>query len=131
MKLNPDLQTARAALLETVIGPNPIWDFYSGPPPANITDPPSGTLLATLYLPADWLSDPVAGVANQVGSWQTDGSGAVGSGSPGYFRIYNSSKTVCWLQGTVGRDVTGSPSTNITSGSQAKVVGWVWRELDI
>ena len=58
-----------------------------------------GILVATMNLPADWMSSAASGVKSLLGSWQD--SSADASGTAGYFRIYASNGTTCGLQGTV------------------------------
>jgi hypothetical protein len=97
------VRNAQADALETTIGASPILRIFSGPKPANCAAANSGTVLATLTLPADWLSAASGGVKSMLGTWQD--TGADSSGTAGHFRIYNNAGTTCHQQGDI--TVTG------------------------
>lgn len=84
--------------IETTIGASPLLRILSGTPPADCATVQSGTLLATLTLPADWLNAAAAGVKTLLGSWTV---AAAAAGTAGYYRILNSAGTVAHEQGTV------------------------------
>ncbi len=84
--------------IESTIGTSPKLEFFTGSPPANCGTADSGTKLATLTLPSDWMNAASAGAKTLLGSWT--GSVSV-AGTAGYFRIKDSSDTTCGLQGTV------------------------------
>lgn len=64
--------------------------IYTGTQPANGNDAASGTLLATINLPADAMAAAVTGVAAKSGTW----SGvAIASGDAGWFRLANAAGT--------------------------------------
>jgi hypothetical protein len=100
--------------------------FCSGPEPLTTTAPETGIRLALLDLPEDWIGSPTDGVMLQVGVWEQ--LEALETGLPGYFRVYDTTLTVCHMQGTIGIDLTGSPSAAIVAGSPCGVVGWSWIE---
>ena len=84
--------------IETTIGTAPLLRFYSGSEPANCAASASGTLLAELTLPSDWMNDAASGAKTLKGSW----TGTVTTGgTAGYFRILDSSGTTCGIQGSV------------------------------
>lgn len=74
--------------------------IYSGAAPANITDAATGTLLAEITLPADAFAAAASGQKVKSGTWST--SGALATGSAGYFRIVNTGTSETVMQGTVG-----------------------------
>lgn len=84
--------------IETTIGASPLLRILSGAVPADCATVQSGTLLATLTLPADWLNAAAAGVKTLLGSWTV---AAAAAGTAGYYRILNSAGTVAHEQGTV------------------------------
>jgi hypothetical protein len=84
---------------ETAIGTSPILKVRTGAPPANCAAADTGTVLATLTLPSDWMSASSGGVKALAGLWQD--SSADASGTAGHFRIYDSGGTTCHIQGTV------------------------------
>lgn len=94
--------TYRNALLdqlETTIGVSPILKILTGSPPANCGTADSGTVLATLTLPSDWMAAASSGTKAKSGTWQD--TSADNAGTAGYFRIYDSGGTTCHMQGTV------------------------------
>ena len=115
--------TYRNALLdqfETVVGSGPILTLRTGAPPSDCATANSGTVLATLTLPSDWMAAASAGSKAKSGTW-SDAS-ADNSGTIGHFRIHDSGGTVCHMQGTAGLSgdlVTDSAST--TAGQTVTV----------
>lgn len=75
---------AQADAAETIIGASPTFEIRAGTPPASIGTADSGALLASLALPADWLSAASSGVKNLVGTWQAT---AAAAGKATYYRI--------------------------------------------
>lgn len=92
------VRNARLDAIETTIGTSARLRLYTGSPPADCATAASGSLLATLVLPSDWMSAASSGSKALLGSWTGTGSAA---GSAGYFRILDSSVTNTGLQGTV------------------------------
>ncbi len=103
---------ARNAILDAIeatIGATAILKFRTGAAPATCVAADSGTVVATLALPADWMSAAASGVKAQLGAW-SDAS-ADSTNTIEHFRIYDSGGTVCGMQGTVtisggGGDIT-------------------------
>jgi hypothetical protein len=85
--------------LETTWGTSPTVEIRTGAQPANCAAADSGTLLATITAPADFLAAAAAGakgIAN--GPWTVTASA---SGTPAHFRLKSGGGT-CRCQGTVG-----------------------------
>jgi len=106
--------------LETVVGVSAKLRIYSGAVPAN----PAATigaavLLVEMALPSDWMAAASAGAKALAGSW-TGTAGA--TGTPAFFRIWDTLGTTCGLQGT---SAVGSGDLNlngsITSGQTVTV----------
>jgi hypothetical protein len=94
--------TVRNATLdvrETTIGTSPILRIRTGAQPATCATADSGTVLATLTLPSDWMSAATGGVKSLLGTWQDASTDA--AGTAGHFRIYDSTGTTCHMQGSV------------------------------
>jgi hypothetical protein len=89
--------------IEAAIGTGAILRIRSGAAPANCAAADTGTVLATLNLPSDWLAAASGGSKAMSGSWQDLSADA--AGTAGHFRIYDSGGTVCHIQGTI--TVTG------------------------
>lgn len=92
--------TARNAALdamETAMGTAPTLELRSGAVPANCAAVATGTVLATMVLPSDWMAAASAGAKALLGTWQDTSADA--AGTVGHFRI-NQGATCHW-QGTV------------------------------
>jgi hypothetical protein len=59
----------------------------------------SGTVLATMTLPSDWLAAAASGSKAKSGTWQDASADAAGTAA--HFRIYASDGTTCHIQGSV------------------------------
>ena len=124
MQLSVAVRNARADAIESTIGTSPILKIRSGAAPATCATADSGTVLATLNLPADWAAAASGGQKTLLGTWQDASADA--TGTAGHFRVYDSGGTTCHIQGTVtasggGGDMTVD-STSFTSGQQFTVL---------
>lgn len=99
IKLSVAVRNARLDSIESTIGASAVLKIRSGAAPTNITDADSGTVLATIALPADWMAAAASGVKAKSGTW--DDNSADAAGTAGHFRIYASDGTTQHLQGTV------------------------------
>lgn len=101
MSLQLAVATRNALLdaIETEIGTSAVLKIRTGSPPADCGTADSGSVLATLNLPSDWMAAASGGSKAKSGTWQ-DGS-ADGAGTAGHFRIYDSGGSTCKMQGTV------------------------------
>lgn len=109
--------------LETTVGTSAILRMRSGTVPANCAAADSGTVLATVNLPSDWMSAASSGSKTLLGTWEDTSADA--TGTVGHFRIYDSTGATCHMQGTVtatggGGDVTVD-NTSFVSGQQFTV----------
>ena len=105
---------------ESTIGTAPILTIRTGAQPADCTTANSGTVLATITLPSDWMAAASAGSKAKSGTWQD--LTADNSGTIGHFRIHDSTGTTCHHQGTAGLAgdlVTDSATT--TAGQTVSV----------
>lgn len=93
-------RNARLDAIETEIGASAILRIRTGAPPADVATADSGSVLAEMPLPADWLAAAAAGSKAKAGTWQD--AAAEGAGTAGHFRIYTSGG-VAKMQGTVGQ----------------------------
>jgi hypothetical protein len=85
-------------LIESTIGTSAILEVRTGAPPATCATAASGTLLASMTLPSDWMAAAASGSVSKLGTWSDTAIDA--TGTPGHFRIYNSAGTICGMQGT-------------------------------
>jgi hypothetical protein len=99
LQLSVTVRNARLDTIESTIGVSAILTIRTGAAPANCAAANSGTVLATLSLPADYMSAAAAGVKSKLGTWQDASADAAGTAA--HFRIHESTATTCHLQGTV------------------------------
>lgn len=108
---------------ETEGGTSAVLKIRTGAAPANCATADSGTVLATLSLPSDWMAAASSGVKSKSGTWQD--SSADNTGTAAHFRLYKSDGTTCIAQGTVtatggGGDMTVD-NTSFASGQNFTV----------
>lgn len=120
------VRNAQLDAFESTTGASAILRILSGTPPANCATAQTGTLLASLSLPSDWMSAASAGSKALLGTWQDTSADA--TGTAGYFRILDSTGTTCHAQGTItatggGGDMT-LDNTSIASGQTVAVTSF-------
>lgn len=123
VQLSVAARNARLDSIETTIGASGFLQIRTGAAPADCATADSGTLLAEIALPADYMSAASAGAKALLGTWQAT---AAASGVAAHFRIKNNAKTTTHLQGTVGQG-TGDLSldnTNIATGQTVTVTAF-------
>jgi hypothetical protein len=129
LQYSVDVRNARLDVVETTIGTSPILRIRTGTPPANCAAGRTGTILASLTLPSDWMEAAgatTAGEKGKAGTWEDLSADA--TGTAGHFEVMNSAGTVCHMQGTVtatglGGDMTVD-NTSIASGQQVVVTSF-------
>lgn len=112
---------ARLDQVEVSAGASPLLRIFSGAAPANCAAADSGTLLATLTLPADWMNTASGTTKTLLGSWTGTASGGAGA-TPTHFRILNAAGSVCHLQGTSGINVP--LTTNALTAANGNVLNF-------
>jgi hypothetical protein len=110
--------------IETAIGASPTLEIRSGSVPANCAAADVGTVLATMALPSNWMSDATGGAKALAGTWEDLSADATGTAA--HFRIKQSA--TCHIQGTVtltggGGDMT-LDNVSIASGQQVTITGF-------
>ena len=95
------VRNAQLDAFESTTGATAVLKIFTGAQPADCATADSGTLLAEMTLPADWMSAAAAGVKELLGTWQ-DASANAG-GVAAHYRIYESTGTTCHSQGSVGQ----------------------------
>ncbi len=116
--------TARNASLdaiETTVGTTPTLEIRTGAAPASCSAADTGTLLASMTLPADWAAAAATGSKTLLGTWQDAAADA--AGTAGHFRLKQGA--VCHIQGSIsatggGGDMT-MDNTSIAVGQQVTV----------
>ncbi|SOC19513.1 hypothetical protein [Rhodobacter maris] len=91
------VRNAALNAIETTIGAAPTLELRTGAPPASAAATDTGTLLASMTLPSDWMADAAAGAKTILGTWQD--SAADAAGTVGHYRI--KAAGACDIQGTV------------------------------
>lgn len=99
MQFSVRVRDAREDVIESTIGTSPILKIRTGAAPANCAAADSGTVLATITLPSDWMSASSSGTKSKLGTWQDASADATGTAA--HFRIYDSGGSTCDVQGTV------------------------------
>jgi hypothetical protein len=120
------VRNARLDAVESTIGTTAILRIRTGAAPANCAAADSGTVLATLNLPSDWMAAASGGAKALSGTWQDASADATGTAA--HFRIYDSSGTTCHLQGTVtatggGGDVQ-LDNTSLATGQSVTITSF-------
>lgn len=90
------VRNARLDVVETTIGVSPVLEIRTGAPPVNCAGADSGTVLATVNLPSDWMLAASGGAKSKSGTWQDLSADA--SGTAGHFRVKQGA--TCHIQGT-------------------------------
>ncbi len=117
------VRNAQLDALETAIGTAAVLKIRTGAAPANVATADSGTVLATMTLPSDWLAAASSGSKAKSGTWSDASADATGTAA--HFRIYASDGTTAHIQGTVtatggGGDLT-LDNTSIASGQAVTI----------
>jgi hypothetical protein len=121
--------TARNAALdaiETAIGVSAVLKIRTGAAPATCGTADSGSVLATMNLPSDWLAAASSGSKAKSGTWQDAAADAAGTAA--HFRIYASDGTTCHIQGSVTATGGGGDmeldNTSIAVGQQVTITAF-------
>jgi hypothetical protein len=104
MQFSTTVRNARLDAIESTTGASAILTIRSGAAPATCATANSGTVLATLSLPADWMAAASGGAKAKSGTWSDASADATGTAA--HFRIHDSTATTCHVQGTVGTSGT-------------------------
>jgi hypothetical protein len=129
LQLSVAVRNAQLDAIESTIGTAPKLQIRTGAPPANCAAADSGTLLAELTLPSNWLADASSGAKALAGSWTGVGGAGAGAGTDGgHFRIKDSGGTTTHMQGTFG-ETGDSPdmvadNKNIADGQAVNITAF-------
>ncbi len=114
------LRNAQLDVYESTIGASAVLKIRTGSQPATCATADSGTVLATITLPADWMAAAASGAKAMSGTWSDASADATGTAE--HFRIYASDGTTCHHQGSVTATGNGG---NMTFASVAFTAGQV------
>jgi hypothetical protein len=123
LQYSTSIRNAQLDTVESTTGTAPLLRILTGSPPADCATAQSGTLLAEMTLPSDWMAAASSGSKAKSGTWQD--TSANNTGTAGYFRIVDSGGSTCHVQGTVtatggGGDMT-LDNTSIASGQSISI----------
>lgn len=125
VQLDATCRNAFLDALETQIGVSPHLKIRTGAQPATCATADSGTVLADITLPSDWMAAASGGTKAMSGTWQDASADA--TGTAGHWRIYDSGGT-CRMQGSCGQG-SGDLSldnTSLVATQQFNVTGFTW-----
>lgn len=130
IQLSTTVRNARLDAIETAIGTSAVLKIRTGAQPADVATADSGTVLATLSLPSDWMAAASSGSKALTGTWED--TSADDTGTAAHFRIYASDGTTAHLQGSVtvtsgGGDIE-LDSVSITAGQSITITGFTLTE---
>lgn len=120
------VRNAKLDAVETAIGASAILKIRTGAPPANCAASDSGSVLATLNLPSDYMAAASGGAKAKAGTWEDASADATGTAA--HWRLYASDGTTCHAQGTVtatggGGDMTVN-NTSFATGQAFTVTAF-------
>lgn len=126
LQYSVSVRNAQLDALETTCGASAILRIRSGTVPANCAAADSGTVLATINLPSDWMAAASSGSKAKSGTWEDTSADATGTAA--HWRLYASDGTTCHAQGTItatggGGDMT-LDNTSINSGQTVTVTSF-------
>lgn len=93
------LRNNRLDQIEVTTGTSAKLQLFTGTPPVNCAAADSGTMIAEILLPFDWMNSAANGQKTLSGTWN---AAAVAAGVVGHFRLKTSDGTTCHMQGTAG-----------------------------
>ena len=103
------LRNAQIDAISTVGAGTAKMEILTGAIPANCAAARTGTVLATLTLPATWISPGTGGTVVKVGTWEDTSADA--AGTAGYFRLYKNDGTTVVMQGDITATAGGGAMT--------------------
>jgi hypothetical protein len=112
------LRNNQVSQIQATVGAAGVLKIFSGAEPANCAAADPTGLLATIALPATFLTSS-GGVTTIAGTWSVAASA---TGTAACFRIYDGS-AVCHVQGNVTTDLVLN-NTSITSGQTVTVTAF-------
>jgi len=126
VQLSVAVRNARLDAIETTIGASAILKIRTSAQPANCATADSGSVLATLNLPSDYMAAASSGSKAKSGTWEDTSADATGTAA--HWRLYASDGTTCHAQGSVtatggGGDMTVD-NTSFASGQAFTVTGF-------
>lgn len=107
------VNNARLDAVESTTGTAAILEIRTGAAPANCAAADSGTLLASITLPSDWMNAAAGASKTKLGTWSV---AAAAAGTAAHFRLKNSAGSTTHAQGTCGTSGTDMILDNTSIG---------------
>lgn len=124
------VRNARLDAIESAAGVSAVLRIRTGAAPTNCAAADTGTVLADLTLPADYLAAASGGTKTMSGTWQDLVADATGVAA--HWRLYDSTGTTCHAQGTCTATGGGGEmelsTTSLTAGDLFTVTAWTFTE---
>lgn len=116
------VRNAMLDAIESTTGTSAKLEVRTGAQPATCATAASGSVLATIALPSDWMAAASTGTKALTGSWTVAASG---TGTAAHYRITDTAGTTCHEQGSItvsggGGDIT-LDNTSIASGQTVTI----------
>lgn len=125
LQFSTDLRNDLLDCIETHGGTAPILRIYTGARPDFLSDPSTGTLIVAITLPSDWMAAAVGAVKDLAGVWANTAAATGDVTTTGYFRLFESTGTTPFMQGSVGGTGSGKhielDDPTITSGQTVTI----------
>lgn len=123
LQISVAVRNAMLDTIESTISTSAVLKIRTGAQPANCAAGDTGTVLATMSLPSDWMAAANAGAKALSGTWQDASADATGTAA--HFRVYASDGTTCHMQGSVtatggGGDMT-LDNTSVAAGQSITI----------
>ena len=111
LQYSDSVRNAQLDAVESTIGTAAVLKLYdlTADAPANCAAAITGTVLATITLPSDWMNAASSGSKTKLGTWQDTSADAAGTAD--FFRLFASDGTTCGAQGTVSATGGGGDLT--------------------
>lgn len=124
------VRNAELDVIETTIGTLAVLKFRTGAQPATCATADSGTVVASMTLPSDWMSAAASGAKAQLGTWQD--ASADSSATIAHWRLYASDGVTCHMQGSAtitggGGDIT-LDAVAVTAGQVVTITSFTLTE---
>ena len=119
------LRNARVTAIKNTIGASAVVKIRTGAAPSNVASPSTGTVLATLSLPSEWLGTAANGAISKVGDWEAQ---AETSGTAGHFEVCASDGSTVHIRGSVtgtsGNGEMKVDNTNFAEGQNFTITSF-------
>jgi len=121
IKFSETVANAMLDTFESTISTGPTLELRTGAAPANCAAADSGTLIASMTLPSDWMAAASGGSKAKSGTWED--TSADDTGEIAHFRIKQS--TTCHMQGSVSESGGGGDiivdNTDVNAGQSISI----------